>query len=44
MNVGSGALSTMKRKQEMSDVEKTFVAYCNSWTNKDKEVTPENHS
>jgi hypothetical protein len=39
-NVGSGALSTMKRKQEMSDVEKTFIAYCKSRTNKDKEDDP----
>jgi hypothetical protein len=40
MNDGSGAWRTMKRKQEMSDVEKTFVAYCNSRTNKDKEDDP----
>jgi hypothetical protein len=40
INVGSEALSTMKRKQEMSDVEKAFVAYCNSRTNKDKENDP----
>jgi hypothetical protein len=37
MNVCSGALSTMKIKQEVSDVEKTFVADCNSRTNKDED-------
>jgi hypothetical protein len=40
MNAGSGVLSTMKRKEKMSDVEKNFVAYCNSRTNKDKEDDP----